>query len=54
MESSPHNYFEPNILHGFVIGCEQYTGNDALGSKFKRSISKSYEDVNKYHEFLKD
>ena len=30
MESSPH-IFEPNTLHGLVIGCEQYTGNGALG-----------------------
>jgi hypothetical protein len=53
MESSPH-IFEPNIMHGLVIGCEQYTDNGTLGSKFERPISKSYEDVKKYKEFLQN
>jgi hypothetical protein len=52
MESSPHK-FEPNASHSIIIGCEQYTGRDALGAKFKIPISKSYDDVKRYKEFLK-
>ncbi len=51
MASSPHK-FEPNASHSIIIGCEQYTGRDALGAKFKIPISKSYDDVKRYKEFL--
>ncbi len=51
MESSLQK-IEPNALHSLIIGCEQYTGRDALGAKFKIPISKSYDDVKRYKEFL--